>query len=45
MAGAASYPQRLDGSKTGNYTNFSPSATDGTVAATTPCRSRSTPTT
>lgn len=32
MAGAASYPQRIDGSKTGNYTNYSPSATDGTVA-------------
>jgi hypothetical protein len=32
-AGATSYPQRIDGSKTGNYTNFSPSATDGTVAA------------
>jgi hypothetical protein len=32
MAGAADYPQRLDGSKTGIYSNFSPSATDGTVA-------------
>ena len=32
LAGAAVYPQRLDGSKTGIYTNFSPSATDGTVA-------------
>lgn len=32
LAGAALYPQRLDGSKTGVYTNFSPSATDGTVA-------------
>jgi hypothetical protein len=32
FAGAAGYPQRLDGSKTGVYTNFSPSATDGTVA-------------
>ena len=33
LAGAALFPQRLDGSKTGLYTNFSPSATDGTVAA------------
>lgn|SRR5574341_16558 len=33
LAGAASYPQRLDGSRTGRYANFSPSATDGTVAA------------
>ena len=33
LAGAALYPQRLDGSKSGVYTNFSPSATDGTVAA------------
>lgn len=32
LAGAALYPQRVDGSKTGLYTNFSPSATDGTVA-------------
>jgi hypothetical protein len=32
LAGAADFPQRLDGSKTGIYTNFSPSATDGTVA-------------
>ena len=32
LAGAATYPQRLDGSKSGVYTNFSPSATDGTVA-------------
>jgi hypothetical protein len=32
LAGAALYPQRLDGSKTGVYTNFSPSASDGTVA-------------
>lgn len=32
LAGAALYPQRLDGSKTGVYTNFSPTATDGTVA-------------
>lgn len=31
-AGAATFPQRLDGSKTGAYTNFSPSANDGTVA-------------
>lgn len=33
FAGAPSYPQRLDGSKTGVYTNFSPSGTDGTVAS------------
>lgn len=33
FAGASLYPQRLDGSKTGVYTSFSPSATDGTVAA------------
>lgn len=33
LAGANLYPQRLDGSKTGSYGNFSPSATDGTVAA------------
>lgn len=32
LAGAATTPQRLDGSKTGNYTNFSPSSTGGTVA-------------
>lgn len=32
LAGAATYPQRVDGSKSGVYTNFSPSATDGTVA-------------
>ena len=32
FAGAASYPQRLDGSKTGLYTNFSPSNSGGTVA-------------
>ncbi len=33
MGGAALYPQRLDGSKTGLYTNFSPSNSAGTVAA------------
>lgn len=33
LAGAALYPQRLDGSKTGLYTNFSPSNSAGTVAA------------
>lgn len=33
LAGAALFPQRLDGSKSGLYTNFSPTATDGTVAA------------
>ena len=32
LAGADDYPQRFDGSKTGLYTNFSPSATDGTIA-------------
>jgi len=33
LAGATSYPQRWDGSKTGLYTNFSPSSTAGTVAS------------
>lgn len=33
LAGAATSPQRLDGSKTGLYTDFTPSAADGTVAA------------
>jgi len=32
FAGAATTPQRLDGSKTGLYTNFAPSSTGGTVA-------------
>lgn len=32
LAGAALFPQRLDGSKTGVYTNFSPSDTAGTIA-------------
>ncbi|MFO0253731.1 MAG: hypothetical protein ACK52V_06415 [Betaproteobacteria bacterium] len=32
MAGAATSPQRLDGSKTGLYADFTPTATDGTVA-------------
>lgn len=32
LAGAATSPQRLDGSKVGLYTDFSPSGTDGTVA-------------
>lgn len=32
FAGAERYPQRLDGSKTGVYTNFSPTDTSGTVA-------------
>ena len=32
LGGAASYPQRIDGSRTGLYGNFSPTATDGTVA-------------
>ncbi len=33
LAGAALYPQRLDGSKTGLYTTFSPTDSAGTVAA------------
>ena len=33
LAGASGYPQRIDWSKTGVYTSFAPSATDGTVAA------------
>jgi hypothetical protein len=33
FAGATVYPQRFDGSNTSQYTNFSPSATDGTVSA------------
>lgn len=32
IAGAATTPQRLDGSKVGLYTDFTPTATDGTVA-------------
>lgn len=32
LGGAAVYPQRVDGSRTGLYGNFSPSATNGTVA-------------
>ena len=32
MAGAATSPQRLDGSKTGQYRFFNPSANDGTIA-------------
>ncbi len=32
LAGAATTPQRLDGSKVGLYTDFSPSSTAGTVA-------------
>jgi len=32
LAGAATTPQRLDGSKVGLYTDFTPTATDGTVA-------------
>jgi hypothetical protein len=31
--GPTSYPQRLDGSKSGDYENHAPSAADGTVAA------------
>jgi hypothetical protein len=33
FAGASSFPQRFDGSNVGQYTNFSPSATDGTVSS------------
>ncbi len=33
LAGSADALQRLDGSKSGNYTNYSPSANDGTVAS------------
>lgn len=33
LSGAATYPQRLDGSKTGVYTDFAPSDTGGTVAS------------
>jgi hypothetical protein len=33
LAGAADFLQRLDGSKSSNYTNFSPTANDGTIAA------------
>jgi hypothetical protein len=32
LGGAAVYPQRVDGSRTGRYANFSPSATNGDVA-------------
>lgn len=32
LAGASATPQRLDGSKVGLYSDFSPSATDGTIA-------------
>lgn len=32
LAGPASFPARVDGSRTGLYENFSPSATGGTVA-------------
>lgn len=32
FAGSATAPQRIDGSKTGLYANFAPTATDGTVA-------------
>lgn len=32
FAGCTQYPQRLDGSNTSDYENFSPSATDGTIA-------------
>lgn len=33
VGGVSSFPQRVDGSKTGRYTNFSPSSPGGTVAA------------
>lgn len=32
LAGATNYPQRLDGSKSGDYENFAPTAADGVVA-------------
>lgn len=32
FAGATNYPQRLDGSNSGDYENFAPTATDGTVS-------------
>lgn len=32
FGGVASYPNRIDGSNTGDYLNFAPSAADGTVA-------------
>lgn len=32
LAGAATYPQRLDGSKSGNYESYAPSDTSGAVA-------------
>jgi hypothetical protein len=31
--GSTDYPQRLDGSKSGDYENYAPTGTDGTVAA------------
>lgn len=33
FGGPTAQPQRLDGSKTGDYENFAPTGTDGTVAA------------
>lgn len=33
FAGTADFPQRVDGSKTGDYENMAPTATDGTVAS------------
>lgn len=33
FAGSPGAPQRIDGSKSGDYENFAPTATDGTVAA------------
>lgn len=33
LSGVPGYPQRVDMSKTGDYENFAPTATDGTVAA------------
>jgi hypothetical protein len=33
FAGNTNQPQRLDGSKSGDYENFAPTATDGTIAA------------
>lgn len=33
LSGNTKFPQRVDGSVTGDYTNFQPSATDGTVTS------------
>ena len=33
FAGVPDFPQRIDGSKSGDYENFAPTATDGTIAS------------